>query len=129
MTRILLVDDVPVVRMVISRALSRAGHDVVEASSGEEALRLLETETVDVLLSDVWMPGCGGLALIHQARSINPHLAVVAMSGGSPQTTLAGSLDDAEAAGAMVTLMKPIDPEELQTAIKDALHCIGKDPS
>ncbi|EPY03241.1 response regulator [Magnetospirillum fulvum] len=125
--RILVVDDVAVVRMVISRALTRAGYEVVEASSGEEALGLLETERVDILLSDVWMPGSGGLALIHKARSINPSLAVVAMSGGSPQTSLAGSLDDAEAAGAMVTLMKPIDPEELQTAMKDALHCIGKD--
>jgi len=125
--RILVVDDVPVVRMVIARALTRAGHQVLEAGSGEEALALLERESVDVLLSDVWMPGAGGLDLIHQARVHRPNLAVVAMSGGSPQATLAGSLDDAEAAGAMITLMKPIDTEELHTAIADALHCIGKD--
>ena len=129
MKRILVVDDVPVVRMVIAKALSRAGHQVAEAGSGEEALAVLARDGADVLVTDVWMPGQGGLGLIREARERYPGLALVAMSGGSPQTTLVGSLDDAQDAGAMVTLMKPVDTDELHAAIDEALRYARKEAS
>jgi signal transduction histidine kinase len=57
---ILAVDDMPENRELISRLLSRAGHTVISAVSGEEALELLETRGVDVVLLDLMMPGIGG---------------------------------------------------------------------
>ncbi len=127
MMRILVVDDVPVVRMVIARLLKRAGHTVIEANDGREAVRVFEGAAVDVLVTDVWMPGTGGLDLIRSAVRRLPGLAIVAMSGGTPQATMTNSLAEAEAAGACVVVMKPIDKDELLAAVVEAVRRTRKE--
>jgi len=65
---ILAVDDMPENRELISRLLSRAGHTVISAESGEEALELLETRGVDVVLLDLMMPGIGGAEVLKKMK-------------------------------------------------------------
>lgn len=125
--RILVVDDVPVVRMVIAKALTRAGHVVEEAEDGEGALRVLDSRPVDVMVTDVWMPGVDGLDLIRSAVARLPGLGVVAMSGGNPRTTMGDSLLAAGTAGAQVSVMKPIDKDELLAAVEQAARGTGRE--
>lgn len=120
--KILVVDDVPVVRMVIAKALTRAGHTVLEAGDGGEALTVLKSHQVEVLVTDIWMPGVGGLDLIGQIRVKWPTVAIVAMSGGNPQSSMPSSLSEAFDAGATEMLMKPIDKDELLAAVAEAVR-------
>ncbi|MEZ5660097.1 MAG: response regulator [Burkholderiaceae bacterium] len=75
--RILLVDDDRLVRSTLAAGLTDRGHDVLDAESAEEALGLLGVRTVDIVISDIEMPGLGGLALgralctgIHRVRRV-----------------------------------------------------------
>lgn len=118
--RIVVVDDVAVVRLVIAKVLRRCGHSVVEAADGGDALRQASAGEVDVVVSDIWMPGMDGIDLIRSLAQHAPDVGVVAMSGGAPQATMTGSLTDAAAVGADVMLMKPIDKDELLAAVEQA---------
>lgn len=80
---VLLVDDEPSVRTFTPRVLERAGCEVVEAGTGEEALRLLESDPTkfDLILTDVVMPIMGGYELAAEAARVRPGLPTVLMSG------------------------------------------------
>ena len=81
--RILLVEDEDGVRRVVHRLLQRAGYTVQQARFGSEALALVADPafTVDLLLSDVYMPGMNGVQLAAQLRAQRPGLRVLFMSG------------------------------------------------
>jgi signal transduction histidine kinase/ActR/RegA family two-component response regulator len=81
--RVLVVDDESGVRMVTTNLLRRLGYDVVEASGGVEALRVAEAAhgTIDLLISDVRMPGINGFELAIALRATDPSLDVLLMSG------------------------------------------------
>jgi two-component system cell cycle sensor histidine kinase/response regulator CckA len=79
---VLLVEDEPMVRSVAERALTRHGYKVVTADSGEDALEILDRgETVDLLISDVVMPGMDGPTMVREARKSRPDLKILFMSG------------------------------------------------
>jgi CheY-like chemotaxis protein len=80
---VLLIEDNTVVRGLVSKALRRHGYRVVEAASGEQALALSETvrEHIDLILSDVVMPGMQGPQLVAQLKVTRPHSKVLYMSG------------------------------------------------
>ena len=80
---ILVVDDDPAIREAVRRFLSRNGYEIVTASDGTEALDVLARRggNVDLLLTDLTMPGMGGRALITRARADYPALRVICMSG------------------------------------------------
>ena len=82
---ILLVEDEDAVRLVASRILARCGFSVLEASSGAEALKLMEerSEPVDLLVTDMVMPGMSGPALVQHLRERTPDLRVLYVSGYS----------------------------------------------
>jgi CheY-like chemotaxis protein len=126
MTRILVVDDVAVVRLVISRILKKAGYQVIEAADGAEALTIAATEPLDLVITDLWMPGTNGADLLQAMSTHFPAVALMAMTGGSPQATLAASLEAGHGSGALMTLMKPIDKNELLEAIPRALSRAGQ---
>lgn len=74
MSRILVVDDEPDPRLVVRIALEGAGHDVIEAASGEEALEMLSSEHVELMLLDIRMPGIDGwevLRRLNEAGQVN----------------------------------------------------------
>jgi two-component system cell cycle sensor histidine kinase/response regulator CckA len=79
---VLLVEDEPMVRSVAERALTRHGYTVISADNGEEALDVLgRGEPIDLLISDVVMPGMDGPAMVREARKSRPDLKVLFMSG------------------------------------------------
>ena len=79
---VLLVEDEPMVRSVAERALTRHGYKVVTADNGEDALEVLRSgETIDLLITDVVMPGMDGPSMVHEARKTWPDLKILFMSG------------------------------------------------
>ena len=79
---VLLVEDEPMVRSVAERALTRHGYTVVTADNGEDALEILaRNEPVDLLISDVVMPGMDGPTMVREARATRPELKILFMSG------------------------------------------------
>jgi two-component system, chemotaxis family, chemotaxis protein CheY len=126
--RILVVDDVDVVRLVIGKILKRAGHSVEDAGSGDHALARVAVRAPDAVITDLWMPGSDGLSLIHLLQERFPAVAVIAMTGGSPQCSQQVSISQARDAGVVQVLMKPIDKDELVNAIGAVLEskCPGQ---
>nr|WP_247887391.1 PAS domain S-box protein [Azospirillum sp. SYSU D00513] len=113
--RVLLVEDDPVVAPVIVTALEDLGYSVARAATGEEALRRLqEGEPVDVLFSDVVMPGTvDGIALAQAARELLPGLVVVLATGYSEnQAGMEG----------LPVLSKPYRIEDLGTVFQTELN-------
>jgi signal transduction histidine kinase/CheY-like chemotaxis protein len=111
---ILVVEDHPPLRELIATVLSHAGYRVLEAANGAEAIRLVQGTLVDVVLTDVVMPGMNGAALIQQLRAQLPELRVVFMSGhdrGLLKTFADGAL----------FLQKPFTPKSLTAMISTAL--------
>jgi CheY-like chemotaxis protein len=85
-SRVLLVEDEPLIRSVIADELRDRGYEVLEAETGDEAAQLLERESFDLLLTDVRMPGkLDGIDLAHRARSVLPRLPVLVVSGYAEQ--------------------------------------------
>ncbi|HEX3422791.1 MAG TPA: response regulator [Sphingomicrobium sp.] len=79
---VLLVEDEPMVRGVAERALTRHGYNVVTADNGEDALEILSSgEQIDLLISDVVMPGMDGPTMVREARKSWPQLKILFMSG------------------------------------------------
>jgi len=79
---VLLVEDEPTVRSVAERALTRHGYTVITAESGEDALAVLaKNEPIDLLISDVVMPGMDGPTMVREARQSRPELKILFMSG------------------------------------------------
>jgi two-component system cell cycle sensor histidine kinase/response regulator CckA len=79
---VLLVEDEPMVRSVAERALTRHGYKVMTADNGEDALEILgRGEPIDLLISDVVMPGMDGPTMVREARKSRPELKILFMSG------------------------------------------------
>jgi two-component system cell cycle sensor histidine kinase/response regulator CckA len=79
---VLLVEDEPMVRSVAERALTRHGYTVITADNGEDALEILaKGEPIDLLISDVVMPGMDGPTMVREARQSRPELKILFMSG------------------------------------------------
>ena len=116
--RILLVEDDPVVRHVVRLLLELEGDTVLEAKDGEEALTLATAYegTLDLLLTDVMMPGLSGAEVCEKVRHGRPGLPTLFISGFYPEAVFPEQkLPDASA-----FLAKPFMPEELMEAV-DAL--------
>jgi CheY-like chemotaxis protein len=97
---------------------------VREAANGDDALASLRAVRPDAVVTDLWMPGSDGLGLIHALKQGFPDIAVVAMTGGSPRDSQELSLAKAREAGVALILVKPIDKDELVTAVGQALASI-----
>jgi two-component system response regulator AtoC len=110
------VDDEEPMRHMLDLLLRREGFEVVEAKSGEEALEVLGSEAIDVMLSDVRMPGMGGLALVEAAHLKHPELTIVVMSAfGSVELAV-----DAMTRGAYDYISKPFKQDEVILALRKA---------
>jgi two-component system response regulator PilR (NtrC family) len=89
LARILVVDDEPGIRVMLSAALKREGYEVLLASDGRHALAALEAGPVDVIVTDIRMPQMTGIELLDAAKRIDPGLSVIMMTAyGSKDTVL-----------------------------------------
>ncbi|HUA52963.1 MAG TPA: sigma-54 dependent transcriptional regulator [Candidatus Sulfotelmatobacter sp.] len=114
---VLLVDDEPKMRDVLSTALEGFGYRSLPAANGEAALDLLEHEDIDLVLTDLRMPAMGGLDLLSAVKRRDPNLPVVLM-------TAYGSVKDAVQAmkeGAFDFVVKPFEIDELAAVLGNAL--------
>jgi two-component system, chemotaxis family, response regulator WspR len=110
--RVLVVDDEGLVRDVLAEVLSAQGHEVELAESGEAALGLIEAaRDFDLIISDMNMPGIGGLELIRRVRLTSPELPVIILTG-SHEVRLA---IEAMRSGANDYLLKDEDIEDTLT--------------
>ena len=110
---ILVVDDEPAQRTVLSGFLRKRGFEVRQASSVSEALSEVSARTIDLVLTDLRMPGATGMDLLAGVRQVNPEIPVVVMTAFG---TVASAVD-AMKRGAADYLTKPIDLDELEVLI------------
>jgi two-component system sensor histidine kinase RpfC len=118
--RVLVADDQPANRTVLTRILERAGHKVQQASDGEEALDQLELDNIDLAIVDMHMPRLSGLDVLRQLRYMQ--------AGGKRTPVIVLSADataqaarDAEEAGAPAFLTKPVMVARLLETIADLI--------
>lgn len=116
MAWILIVDDEEMVRATLRRQLERAGHDVLEAANGVEAVAIFRERDVDIVVTDIIMPQKEGIETIIEMRRIKPDTRIVAISGSGRVRNL-DFLDIAGKVGADVVLAKPFTGAELIEAI------------
>lgn len=113
---ILIIDDNAAVRDMLAIAVGRAGHRAIAAGNGRDGLALLENASVDVVVTDVFMPECDGIEVIREIRGRWPEVPVVAISGGSPSLDQ-NYLGVARRLGASAALEKPFAAEDLMAVI------------
>jgi two-component system cell cycle sensor histidine kinase/response regulator CckA len=114
---ILLVEDEDMVRSVAERALTRQGYTVITANDGEQGLaRMAQAEKIDMLISDVVMPGMDGPAMVRAIRATHPLIPVLFMSGYAEEQ-LRKSIDIENVA----FLPKPFSVKQLAEAARDVL--------
>jgi CheY-like chemotaxis protein len=116
MARILVVDDEELDRTLGKSILEQAGHELLYAPNGEVALRIFESQSIDVVITDLAMPNLNGLRLIQEIRAHDPDALIVAVSG-----VAADQLDRAADLGAALTLAKPYSSRALLDAVTGLL--------
>jgi nitrogen regulation protein NR(I) len=116
--QILVVDDEPNLRRVLSAQLTRDGYDVHTAEDGEQALSILGEHHIDLVITDLRMPKVDGMELLRRAVEMDEELPVVMI-------TAHGTVDNAVEAlktGAFDYITKPFDQAEVRTIVKKALR-------
>jgi len=117
-TKILIVDDEPIMRESLAGWLERDGHYIDTVASGEEALKKLRGTRYDILLVDIKMEGMSGLDVLKHVKESDPDVAVVMITAyGSIATAI-----EAMKNGAYDYLLKPFDPDELGIIIEKILR-------
>jgi DNA-binding NtrC family response regulator len=115
-TRVLLVDDEPGILRMFRTALADAGFEIEEARDGRGALERLAMQPFDVIVSDVNMPGCGGLELLQSVHERYPDTPMIMMTGKPSLDTSNRALE----LGAVRYLVKPVFPAALKEAVERA---------
>ncbi len=119
MAKILAVDDSASMRQMVSFTLKGAGHDVVEAVDGVDALAKAKGDKFDLVISDVNMPNMDGITLIKELRALpafkfTPMLMLTTESSGDKK-------QQGKAAGATGWIVKPFNPDQLLATIGKVL--------
>ena len=117
MSEVLVADDDAAIRMVLDRALTRAGYEVRVAASAQALWRLVQGGHGDVVVSDIMMPDGSALDLLSRIRNARPELPVVLMSAQNTFLTAVRATEE----GAYEYLPKPFDLEELTKVVGRAL--------
>ena len=133
MARIFVIDDDALVRETIRTMLELEGHEVTLAPHAEEGLRHFRQQTFDLLICDLFTPRRGRTETVSTIRLISPDVPIIAMTGGSRDTSDADDRDHrpdfhtAAPAGTTVMIAKPFRPLDLFALIRQCLD--GARPS
>lgn len=112
----LVVDDQPTLLSALLGSLRALGHQCIEASSGRQALALLESTDIDVVISDVRMPEMDGVELLERVRRAYPDVAVIMVTGMADVETAVGCLRR----GAYDYIVKPFQLDEIHARVLQA---------
>ena len=105
---VLVVEDEALVRLLVVQILEESGHRVLEAAEGRAALDVLKSSAVDLMITDVGLPGMNGRQLAEQARALKPGLKVLFMTGYADSAVLEDALPDG-----LDLITKPFDLDHL----------------
>ncbi|HYQ15465.1 MAG TPA: EAL domain-containing protein [Polyangiaceae bacterium] len=115
---VLVVDDEPELLRGVCRGLKALGYSVTEARNGEEAVQHLSRRAFDVVVSDIVMPGMGGIQLLKEIRQHDLHVPVVLMTGAPAVSTAVQALEY----GAFHYLTKPVESDALDQIVQKAVR-------
>ena len=128
--KILIIDDEKDVRIVLREVLQRAGYEALVAADAREGLDKLADEGIDLVITDVIMPGMDGVATVEKIREGYPDVPIIVISGGgnvAPMDYEPGAIStsaylaSASNAGADRTLTKPFERQELVKVVDELL--------
>ncbi len=115
---ILIVDDEPTIVQSLTGLLMDDGFEVISASNGYEALKLIESESPDLVLLDIWMPGMDGIETLKEIKKNNPFIQVIIITGhGTVETAV-----KATKLGAFDLIEKPLSFDKVIVSINNALN-------
>jgi len=120
--KILIVDDEEAIITLMVHAFSRAGYDTISAQSGEDALKILEQDKIQVMFLDLNMPGMDGIELCRIIRKDMPMAMIFAITGYASLFELA----DCREAGFDDYFKKPADIKTLVSAVEKAFQKIDR---
>lgn len=117
--RVLIVDDSPTMRQMVSFTLREANFDVLEAENGQEALKKVQGEKFDLILTDLNMPIMDGITFIRNARGLaaTKYVPILMLTTESQAEKKA----EGKSAGATGWIVKPFDPPKLLAVIGKVL--------
>jgi two-component system KDP operon response regulator KdpE len=121
MAHILVIDDDTKVRSALKKTLSAQGHDVSEAADGAAAVRLIEEESIDLVITDMHMPNMDGIEIVTYLREREDCPKILAISGGWSARAGEEVLLDAKLLGADQILPKPFTFQKLQHTVETLL--------
>ncbi len=117
---ILIVDDEPSILASLEGLLSDEGFNVLVATNGYEAIKIIEKEVPDLVLLDIWMPGLDGLETLKEIKKVHKTLPVIMITGhGTIETAV-----DSTKMGAFDFIEKPLSIDKVIVAINNALNFI-----
>lgn len=122
MQQILIIDDESAIRSLLARILESQGYRVFEASDGQKGIYFLQTQPVDLIITDILMPAKDGLETIREIRRDHPDVKIIAISGGSPRWDYMEFLPIAKKFGAHAILPKPFHQQDLIKVVADVLR-------
>lgn len=114
MAKILVVDDAAFMRMKATRLLSENGYEVIEASTGAEAVESFKRERPDAVLLDITMPDMDGITALKEIRALNPNARVAMVTAMGQQSIVMEALK----AGASDFIVKPFAPDRVLNAVE-----------
>jgi|TARA_B100000315_G_scaffold252057_1_gene288052 DNA-binding response OmpR family regulator len=120
MARILVIDDDYLVRAMLTRSLTQAGHEVLEAANGDQGLSAFHADHPDIVITDIIMPDRDGIEIIMELQREAPGVQIIAISGGGVDARYS-YLAFAEKLGAKRSFKKPIQPSALLAVIEEMM--------
>lgn len=118
---VLVVEERAELRAVLCGVLEEAGHRVLEATSSKAGVAAIETNSIELIVTDILMADLSGLDVVKQAVRRRPSVPIIAISGGGRHISAVESLLMARLTGATQILYKPFRKKELLSAVNDAL--------
>ncbi len=116
MKKILIVDDEPFFLQLLEGLLESVDCEIIKTTEGEKVSRLLETEHLDLLITDIHMPDKEGIEIIRETRLVYPNLPIIVISAA-----ITDFLTYAKDFGATLCISKPIDKDVLLLAVNKYL--------